>query len=62
MPKNYQKKKSPESGPNATGPSYRTPSSFRGNSFSDNKFNAPGKANTVGMKFNPAQFKTQHKG
>jgi hypothetical protein len=52
----YQKKKSKKiKGPNATGPKYRTSKSFRGKNFADKKHNTQ-------IKFNPGQFKTQHKG
>lgn len=52
-----------KSAPNAAGPGYRTSDHFKGSvfsgggsKFSQNRFQTP----TV--KFNPAQFKTQHKG
>lgn len=35
---------------------YRTPDHFKGSKFSG------GKRKDIGPKFNPAQFKTQHKG
>lgn len=45
-------------GKNQTGPAFRTADHFKGSIFSGgkSKFSAP---NT---KFNPSQFKTQHKG
>lgn len=54
MSKKYIKKKS---GPNQAGPKYRTPDHFKGS-----KFSGGGKANKDRPKFNPAQFKVQHKG
>ncbi len=51
MPKTYVKKKS---GPNATGPKYRTPSHFKGKKFRGGK--------TPNIKFNPSSFKNQHRG
>ena len=64
MPKKYQKKKS-SSVPNATGPKYRSPSSFIGNRFSDSKFGGSkfsGKS-SVQKGFSAQTYKkTQHKG
>ena len=62
--KKYTKSKS---GPNQTGPKYRTPDHFKGSIFSGgSKFSggptSGAKQNTPQVKFNPAQFKTQHKG
>jgi len=55
--KNYQKSKEKSiKGPNAQGPKYRTPGSFQANRIAGNK------TPTVSFKFNPGQFKTQHKG
>jgi hypothetical protein len=51
--KKYVKKKA---GPKA-GPKYRTPDYFKGS-----KFGGKGKVNPTQVKFNPAQFKVQHKG
>jgi len=51
--KSFIKKKE---GPNQAGPGYRTPDHFKGSRFSG------GKTTNLPMKFNPAQFKTQHKG
>jgi len=55
MAKTFIKSKSQ---PNATGPGFRTPDHFKGSIFSGGKsrFSSPQ------PKFNPAQFKTQHKG
>lgn len=50
--KSYIKSKS---GPNAQGPKFRTPDHFKGKAFS-------GRGVFAGFKFNPAQFRTQHKG
>ena len=57
-----------KSAPNAAGPKYRTPDHFtpryrsgdagKGSLFSGGK----SKFSTPQQKFNPAQFKTQHKG
>lgn len=55
MAKTYIKTKS---APNATGPAYRTPDHFKGRVFGDGKINPKMKA----AKFNPSQFRTQHKG
>ena len=60
--KSYIKSKS---APNATGPGFRTSDHFKGSIFSGGgsrfgKGNANSKPPQV--KFNPAQFKTQHKG
>jgi len=54
--KTYIKSKSAH---NAAGPGYRTPDHFKGSIFSGggSKFSNPTK-----LKFNPGQFKTQHKG
>ncbi len=61
--KKYSKSKSQ---PNQPGPKYRTSSSFRGSIFSGggSRFSKGGnvKPQNISMKFNPAQFKTQHKG
>lgn len=45
-----------KAGTNQAGPGYRTPDHFRGSRFSGGKTASPQ------LKFNPAQFKTQHKG
>ncbi|OGM13669.1 hypothetical protein A3A76_02770 [Candidatus Woesebacteria bacterium RIFCSPLOWO2_01_FULL_39_23] len=54
-----------KSAPNAAGPKYRTPSHFKGSLprrqagiFSGGKINSKMNAS----KFNPSQFRTQHKG
>lgn len=47
-----------KSKPNAAGPGFRTPDHFKGSVFSGGQ----SKAATPLLKFNPAQFKTQHKG
>ena len=44
--------------PNAAGPKYRTPDHFKGSLFSGGK----SKFSTPQQKFNPSQFRTQHKG
>lgn len=44
-----------KSKPNALGPKYRTPDHFKGKVFSSQKM-------FFNLKFNPAQFRTQHKG
>jgi len=41
-------------GPNQSGPKYRTPDHFKGSLFGGKKPATP--------KFNPAQFKIQHRG
>ena len=60
--KSYIKSKS---APNAAGPGFRTSDHFRGSKFSGggSKFSG-GNVNSKPpqIKFNPAQFKTQHKG
>jgi hypothetical protein len=58
--KNYSKSKDK---PNQPGPGFRTASSFRGSIFSGggSKFSG-NKPQNIKVKFNPAQFKTQHKG
>lgn len=58
--KKYIKSKSKKVGKNASGPKYRTPDHFKGSLFSKNKGNIPSSNQKKG--FNPAQFKTQHKG
>ena len=55
MAKTFIKSKSK---PNAAGPGYRTPDHFKGSVFSGGQSKIP----TPVLKFNPAQFKTQHKG
>lgn len=52
-----------KSHPNTTGPGYRTSDHFKGSIFSGggSKFSG-GKLSVPRVKFNPAQFKTQHKG
>lgn len=60
--KSYIKKKS---GPNASGPKYRTPDHFSprnrfGETGKKSKFS--GKAKKTNTGFNPSQFKVQHKG
>ena len=59
MAKKFIKSKS---SPNATGPGYRTSDHFKGSVFSGggSKFSAGKQAPKA--RFNPAQFKTQHKG
>lgn len=61
--KSYQKGKS---GTNQAGPGFRTADHFKGSIFSGggSKFSggAGSRPNTPQAKFNPAQFKTQHKG
>jgi hypothetical protein len=47
-----------KSGKNQSGPGFRTSDHFKGGVFSGGK----SKFSTPQMKFNPAQFKTQHKG
>ena len=55
--KSFQKSKSTAiKGPNAAGPKYRTPSTFKANIFAGKKPITPQ------VKFNPGQFKIQHKG
>lgn len=54
---NYQKGKE---GKNATGPKFGTPDHFKGSLFSGGKSNV--NLNKNFPKFNPGQFKTQHKG
>lgn len=70
--KKYVKKKSTKAGPNASGPKYRTPDYLSPPS----RFGKTGsqtqaiggsklggaKANPQQAKFNPSQFKVQHKG
>lgn len=51
--KSYIKSKT---GANQAGPGFRTSDHFRGSRFSGGKSPSPR------LKFNPAQFKTQHKG
>lgn len=53
--KSYIKSKSL---PNAAGPKFRTSDHFKGSIFSGGK----SKFGSPQVKFNPAQFKTQHKG
>ena len=52
-----------KSAPNATGPGYRTSDHFKGSVFGGggSKFSG-GNISKPNVKFNPAQFKTQHKG
>jgi len=58
MTKKFIKSKSVAGGPNASGPKYRTPDHFKASIFSGgNTKNTPPR-----VKFNPAQFKVQHKG
>lgn len=45
-------------GQNRIGPGYRTPDYFKGSIFSGGK----SKYSPPQLKFNPAQFRTQHKG
>ena len=62
MTKSYQKGKSE---PNSTGPKYRTPDHFRAENFGRKSIFGGGKTNKLGSsqpKFNPGQFKIQHKG
>ncbi len=47
--------------PNAVGPGYRTPDHFKGSIFSGTK-SIFSKRQTYSPKFNPSQFRTQHKG
>lgn len=59
--KKYVKSKSKQSGPNATGPKYRTPDHFKGATFAGgSKFSGRGKAPVT--RFDPGKFKIQHKG
>jgi hypothetical protein len=58
MPKNFIKSKSVAGGPNASGPKYRTPDHFKVSVFGGSK----AKVTPPRVKFNPAQFKVQHKG
>ncbi len=53
--KGFIKKKS---GPNQAGPGYRTPDHFKGSIFGGDK----SKFASPQSKFNPAQFRVQHKG
>lgn len=58
----YMKSKTPtKSNPNPVGPGFRTPSPFRGSIFSKGGA-IGGRGQMPQMKFNPARFKTQHKG
>lgn len=52
-----------KSQPNAAGPGFRTSDHFKGSVFSSggSRFSG-GFFNKPNIKFNPAQFKTQHKG
>jgi len=70
--KKYVKKKSTKAGPNASGPKYRTPDHFsppsrfgktspQAQAASASKFSGA-KAKPQQAKFNPSQFKVQHKG
>jgi hypothetical protein len=59
MPKTYIKSKS---GPNSAGPGFRTPDHFKGATQASSKFSGGKAALGPNLKFNPAQFKTQHKG
>ena len=54
--KSFSKSKT---GPNQAGPGFRTSDHFKGSVFSGGKsrFGTPPR-----VKFNPSQFKTQHKG
>jgi hypothetical protein len=54
MVKSFIKSKSE---PNQLGPGFRTPSMFRGSMFSKSN-----QVPNVVPKFNPSQFRTQHKG
>lgn len=58
--KNYQKKKDAKNQP---GPGFNTPSIFKANKsiFGGVNTSQMGKPKNT-LKFNPAQFKTQHKG
>ena len=58
--KKYIKSKSSTKDPNASGPKYRTPDHFKGSIFGGGKSRKPTQSAKAG--FNPAQFKTQHKG
>ena len=70
--KKYVKKKSAKAGPNASGPKYRTPDHFSPPSRfgkASSKTQAIGGSKLSGekvkpqqAKFNPSQFKVQHKG
>jgi hypothetical protein len=53
--KKYQKKKDKSQKSNTLGPKYRTPDHFKGKNFGASK-----KSHQV--RFNPGQFKVQHKG
>jgi hypothetical protein len=65
MTKKFIKSKSVAGGPNASGPKYRTPDHFKA-SLSAGKASIFSGGNTKNtpprVKFNPAQFKVQHKG
>lgn len=58
MTKKFMKLKSTTKDPNAAGPKYRTPDHFKGSVFSGGK----PRISPPRVKFNPAQFKVQHKG
>lgn len=53
-----------KSAPNAAGPGFRTSDHFKGSLFGGGSRFGKGNANAKQpqVKFNPAQFKTQHKG
>jgi len=57
--KTYIKKKA---GPNQAGPGYRTPDHFKGSLVARTSRFSGSKTPAPQLKFNPAQFKTQHKG
>jgi len=62
MTKSYIKSKSE---PNAVGPKFNTPDHFKGSIFSGGGSKFSGGGGKMGMnqpKFNPGQFRTQHKG
>ena len=59
MAKTFIKSKS---GPNQAGPGYRTPDHFKGSLTAQASRFSGSKPPTPVLKFNPAQFKTQHKG
>ena len=70
--KKYVKKKSKKAGPNADGPKYRTPDHFSppsrfgkaspGTQSKDSGKLGGGQVKAQQTKFNPSQFKVQHKG
>ena len=59
MAQKYIKSKS---APNAAGPGFRTSDHFKGSVFSGGGSKFSGSKQAPKVRFNPAQFKTQHKG